>query len=95
MNHKTLGNLELVMRMYADFTGTLERIKERVAEDEAPRRATASRRRQVLMDRESRKTDRPNEDTTADKKYTDLVERGDRETRAKQDQSEGSNETES
>jgi len=95
MNHKTSGNLELVMRMYADFTGTLERIKERVAEGEAPRRAAASRRRQVLMDRESRETDRPKESSTADKKYTDLIERGDRETRAKQDHSEGSNQTES
>jgi hypothetical protein len=65
-----------------------------VDEAEALRRAAASRRRQVLMDRERRKTDRPNEDTTADKKYTDLIERGDRETRANQDQSEGSHETE-
>ena len=47
------------------------------------------------MDRESRETDRPKESSTADKKYTDLIERGDRETRAKQDHSEGSNQTES
>ncbi len=63
--------------------------------DEAPRRAAAPRRRQFLIDRESRKTDRPNEDTTADKKYTEMIERRVRESRANQEQSEGSNEMES
>jgi len=95
LKFRRLRNLELIMRMYTDFTGTLERIKEGVAEDEARRRAAADRERQVLMQRESRRADRPKESSTADKKYTDLIERGDRETRAKQDHSEGSNQTES
>ena len=93
--YKNLGNLELVTRMYTDFTGTLERIKERVAEDEARRRAAADRERQVLMQRESRRADRPKESSTADKKYTEMIERRVRESRANQEQSEGSNEMES
>jgi hypothetical protein len=94
VRYKDLGNLELVMRMYADFKGTVERIKERVAEDEAPRRAAATRRSQVLTDRERRKTESSKE-VPVDKKYTDRIERRVRESRANQEQSEGSNETES
>lgn len=93
LSYKSLGNLELVMKMYADLKGAVEKIKERVAEDEAPRR-TATRRRQVLMERERRKADRPQETPTADKKYADMIERRVREARANQDQSEGTNEME-
>ncbi len=82
------------MRMYADFTRTLERLKERLAEDEAPRRAAADRRRQALMNRENRKTD-STKNFPVDKKYTDSIERRVREARANQDQNEGSNYTES
>jgi hypothetical protein len=94
LKFRRLRNLELIMRMYTDFTGTLERIKERVAEDEARRRAAADRERQVLMQRESRRADRPKESSTADKKYTEMIERRVRESRANQDR-EGINETES
>jgi hypothetical protein len=94
LKFRRLRNLELIMRMYTDFTGTLERIKERVAEDEARRRAAADRERQVLMQRESRRADRPKESSTADKKYTEMIERRVRESRANQDR-EGTNETES
>jgi hypothetical protein len=89
-----LRNPELVMRMYADFKGTVERIKERVAEDEAPRRAAATRRRRVLTDRERRKTESSKE-VPVDKKYTEMIERRVRESRANQEQSEGPNEMES
>jgi hypothetical protein len=94
LKFRRLRNLELIMRMYTDFTGTLERIKERVAEDEARRRAAADLERQVLMQRESRRADRPKESSTADKKYTEMIERRVRESRANQDR-EGINETES
>ena len=94
IRYKDLGNLELVMRMYADFKGTVERIKESVAEDEAPRRATASRRSRVLTDRERRKTESSKE-VPVDKRYTEMIERRVRESRANQEQSEGSNEMES
>ena len=94
LKFRRLRNLELIMRMYTDFTGTLERIKERVAEDEARREAAADRRSQVLTDRERRKTESSKE-VPVDKKYTDLIERRVREARANQEQSEGSNEMES
>jgi hypothetical protein len=98
IRYRNLGNLELVMRMYADFKGTVERIKERVAEDEAPRRAAATRRRQVLTDRQSNRERRKTEsskEVPVDKKYTEMIERRVREAKAKQEQSEGQNETES
>ncbi len=98
IRYRNLGNLELVMRMYADFKGTVERIKERVAEDEAPRRAAATRRRQVLTDRQSNRERRKTEsskEVPVDKKYTETIERRVREAKAKQEQSEGPNETES
>jgi hypothetical protein len=95
LKFRRLRNLELIMRMYTDFTGTLERIRERVAEDEARRRAAVDRERQILMQRESRRADRPKESSTADKKYTEMIERRVRESRANQDKREGTNETES
>ena len=94
LKFRRLRNLELIMRMYTDFTGTLERIKERVAEDEARREAAADRRSQVLTDRERRKTESSKE-VPVDKKYTEMIERRVRESRANQEQSEGSNEMES
>jgi hypothetical protein len=93
LKFRRLRNLELIMKMYTDFTGTLERIKERVAEDEARREAAADRRSQVLTDRERRKTESSNE-VPVDKKYTEMIERRVREARANQEQSEGSNEME-
>jgi hypothetical protein len=95
LKFRRLRNLELIMRMYTDFTGTLERIRERVAEDEARRRAAVDRERQILMQRESRRADRPKESSTADKKYTEMIERRVRESRANQDKREGTNEAES
>src|SRR3712207_139776 len=95
LKFRRLSNLELIMRMYTDFTGTLERIRERVAEDEARRRAAVDRERQILMQRERRRADRPKESSTADKKYTEMIERRVRESRANQDKREGTNEAES
>ena len=94
LKFRRLRNLELIMRMYTDFTGTLERIKERVAEDEARREAAADRRSQVLTDRERRKTESSKE-VPVDKKYTEMIERRVRESRANQDKREGTNEAES
>ena len=98
LKFRRLRNLELIMRMYTDFTGTLERIKERVAEDEARRKAAADRERQVLTDRERNRERRKTEsskEVPVDKKYTEMIERRVRESRANQEQSEGSNEMES
>jgi hypothetical protein len=98
LKFRRLRNLQLIMRMYTDFTGTLERIKERVAEDEARREAAADRRSQVLTDRERNRERRKTEsskEVPVDKKYTEMIERRVRESRANQEQSEGSNEMES
>ena len=98
IRYKSLGNLELLMRMYADFKGTVERIKERVSEDEARREAAADRRSRVLTDRERNRERRKTEsskEVPVDKKYTEMIERRVREAKANQEQSEGSNEMES
>ncbi len=93
LRYKSLGNLELAKKMYADFTGAVERLKERLAEGDAPRRAEASRRRKIV-DRESRRAGTP-KPFSVDRTYADLIERRIRESQARQDQSEGSNDTES
>ena len=49
LRYESLGNIELVMRIYADLEGAVERLIERVAEEEAPRRAAASSKNQTLM----------------------------------------------
>ncbi len=95
LRYKSLGNLELAMKIYADFTGALERIKERVAVDEARRRAEESRRIEVLMERERRKADRLKEASAADKEYAEIIERRVREAKANQDRTEDPNEMES
>ncbi len=80
--------------MYADLKGAVERMKERVAEVEAPRRVATSRRRQVSTRQERRKTDSSKE-FPVDRTYADLIERRVREARARQEQIERTNETES
>ena len=54
LRHESLRNVGFIKRMYADSTGAVERLKERLAEDEASRRAAADRRRQVLINQESK-----------------------------------------
>ncbi len=84
LRYKNLGTLELVMRMYGDLKGAVERIKERVAEDEAPRRRSATRRRQGSTEQESRRAGTPKE-APIDRTYADRIERRIREARANQD----------
>ena len=98
LKFRRLRNLELIMRMYTDFTGAVERLIERVAEDEARREAAADRRSQVLTDRERNRERRKTEsskEVPVDKKYTEMIERRVRESRANQDKREGTDETES
>ncbi len=93
LRYKNLGSLELVRRMYGDLKDALERMKERVAEDPPPRRRSATRRRQGSTDQESRRAGTPKE-VPVDRAYADLIERRIREARARQDRSEGINDTE-
>jgi hypothetical protein len=89
LRHKSIGNIELVTMMYGDLKGAVERLIEKAAEGESLRRAAASRRKQVLTERENKRADRPIEGDTADKKYAEIIERRVREAKAKQDQGEG------
>lgn len=89
LRHKSIGSIELVTMMYGDLKGAVERLIERAAEAESLRRAAASRRKQVLTERENKRADRPIEGDTADKKYAEIIERRVREAKAKQDQGEG------
>jgi hypothetical protein len=89
LKHKSIGNIELVTMMYGDLKGAVERLIERAAEAESLKRAAASRRKQVLTERENKRADRPIEGDTADKKYAEIIERRVREAKAKQDQGEG------
>lgn len=89
LRHKSIGNIELVTMMYGDLKGAVERLIERAAEAESLKRAAASRRKQVLTERENKRADRPIEGDTADKKYAEIIERRVREAKAKQDQGEG------
>ena len=54
VRHKGLGNQELVTKMHADLKGTLERIEERVAQEEARRREHEER---VRVEREKRRAE--------------------------------------
>jgi hypothetical protein len=89
LRHKSIRNIELVTMMYGDLKGAVERLIERAAEAESLKRAAASRRKQVLTERENKRADRPIEGDTADKKYAEIIERRVREAKAKQDQGEG------
>jgi hypothetical protein len=55
--HKGLGTQELVTKMHADLKGTLERIEERMAQEEARRRATEEHEERVRVEREKRRVE--------------------------------------
>jgi hypothetical protein len=58
LRHKGLGNRELVTKMRADLEGTLERIKEKLAQQEARRLATLEHEEQTRLDQERRRAER-------------------------------------
>ena len=58
LRHKGLGNRELVTKMSADLEGTLEGIKERMAQQEARRLATLEHEEQTRLDQERRRAER-------------------------------------
>jgi hypothetical protein len=55
--HKGLGNRELVTKMRSHFEGTLERIKEKMAQQEARRLATLEHEEQARLERERRRAE--------------------------------------
>jgi hypothetical protein len=89
---KSLGNRELVVRMYDDFRGTVERIAEKVAQVEVKRRA-AEHERQTRRERRDRRVSstRTKEDPAVEK-YAEMIENRVRDAKVRQDQSEGTRE---
>src|SRR3954468_3107893 len=71
--YKGLENRELVTKMYADLTGTLEGMKERIVQEEVQRRTAAEREKQVRWERERRRASRPTRDPAVSK-YAEMVE---------------------
>ena len=57
LRHKGLGNRELVTKMRADLEGTLERIKEKLAQQEARRLATLEHEEQTRLEQERRRAE--------------------------------------
>jgi len=55
--HNGLGNRELVTKMHADLKGTLERIEERMAQEEARRRAAEEHEERARVEREKRRVE--------------------------------------
>ena len=58
LRHKGLGNRELVTKMRTDLEGTLEGIKEKLAQQEARRLATLEHEEQTRLDQERRRAER-------------------------------------
>ena len=78
--HRGLGNRELVRRMHADLEGTLECLKERVAQQEAHRLATLEHEEQTRLEQERRRAEgerrrasTPTRDPAVGK-YADMIE---------------------
>jgi ABC-type transport system involved in cytochrome bd biosynthesis fused ATPase/permease subunit len=95
LRHKGLGNRGLTMKMRADLEGTLEGIKERMAQQEAHRLATLEQEEQARLERERRRAERerrrassPTRDP-ADSEYAEIIESRVRERERSGRESEG------
>jgi len=71
--YKDLDNQNLITKMYADLSGTLEGIKERIAQEEAQKRLAEERERQARWERERRRASMPTRDPAASK-YAEMIE---------------------
>jgi len=58
LRHKGLGNRGLVKKMRADLEGTLEGIKEKMAQQDARRLATLEHEEQARLEQERRRAER-------------------------------------
>jgi hypothetical protein len=80
LRHKGLGNRELVTKMRADLEGTLEGIKEKMAQQEARRLATLEHEEQTRLDQERRRAERERRRTSgptrdpAVSEYAEMIE---------------------
>lgn len=80
LRHKGFGNRELVTKMRADVEGTLEGIKEKMAQQEARRLAALEQDEQARLERERRRAERERRRTSgptrdpAVSEYAKLIE---------------------
>jgi hypothetical protein len=80
VRHKGSGNRELVTKMHADLKGTLERIEERIAQEEVRRRAAEDHEERARVEREKRRVEgerRKASITAKDpavRRYADMIE---------------------
>ncbi len=80
LRHKDLGNRGLVTKMRADLEGTLEGIKEKMAQQEARRLATLEREEQAQLEQERRRAEGERRKASsptrepAVSKYADMIE---------------------
>src|SRR4028119_1936385 len=95
LRYKDLGNRGLVTKMRADLEGTLEGIKEKMAQQEARRLATLEREEQAQFERERRraegerrKASTPTRDPAV-AKYAEMIESRVREHERSGRESEG------
>lgn len=80
LRYRGLGNREIVTKMRADLEGTLEGIKEKMAQQEARRLATLEHEEQARLEQERRRAERerrrasgPTRDPAVSK-YAELIE---------------------
>jgi F0F1-type ATP synthase membrane subunit b/b' len=95
LRNKGLGSRELVTKMRADLEGTLEGIKERMAQQEARRLATLEHEEQARLERERRRAEGkirrasgPTRDTAVSE-YAEMIESRVRERERSGRESEG------
>lgn len=86
--YKGPGSRELVAKMRADLERTLEGIEERLAREEAQRRAAKEHEERAHAERELRKANRPARDPTVGK-YAGIIESRVRESEQVRRESEG------
>ena len=85
---KDSGNQELLAKMRSDLGKTLERIEERLAQEEAQRRAAEEQEERAQVEREMRRANRPVRDPAVGK-YAGMIEDRVRESEQIRRESEG------
>jgi predicted Holliday junction resolvase-like endonuclease len=85
---KDSGNQELLAKMRSDLGKTLERIEERLAQEEAQRRAAEEQKERAQVEREMRRANRPVRDPAVGK-YAGMIEDRVRESEQTRRESEG------
>jgi hypothetical protein len=88
VRYKGFGSRGLVAKMRADLERTLEGIEERLAREEAQRRAAKEHEERAHAERELRRANRPAKDPTVGK-YAGIIESRVRESEQVRRESEG------